>query len=51
MSGERDLVLLAVLSLFCASVAWSEDYDVFALVFAALSAVAAFSAAVPRPRS
>jgi hypothetical protein len=47
----HELALLAVLSLFCASIAWREDHDVFALVFAVLSAVAAFSAAVPRPRS
>jgi len=47
----HDLVLLVVLSLFCASVAWSEDHDAFALVFAALGAVAAFNAIVPRPRS
>jgi hypothetical protein len=46
----HDLVLLAALSLFCANVAWSEDHDVFALVFVTLSAVAAFSAAVPKPR-
>ena len=46
----RELVLLAALALFCASVAWSEDHAIFAVVFAALSAVAAFNAAAPRPR-
>jgi hypothetical protein len=46
----RDLVLLAALALFCASVAWSEDHAIFAVVFAALSAVDAFNAAAPRPR-
>jgi hypothetical protein len=46
----HDLVLPATLSLFCATVAWSEDHAVFALVFAALSAVAVLGAATPRPR-
>jgi hypothetical protein len=44
------LLLLAALSLFCASVAWTLDRAVFALVFAALSAVATFHAAAPRAR-
>jgi hypothetical protein len=44
------LLLLAALSLFCASVAWSADRAVFASVFVALSAIAAFNAVAPRPR-
>jgi hypothetical protein len=44
------LVLLAVLSLFCSAVAWAVEHAVFSSVFAALSAVAVFSAAAPRPR-
>ena len=44
----RDLVLLAALSLFCATVAWSADYAVFASVFVALTAVAVLRAASPR---
>jgi hypothetical protein len=46
----HDLVLLAALSLFCATVAWSEDHAVFASVFLTLTAVAAFNAVAPRPR-
>ena len=46
-----DLLLLAALSLFCASLAWTHDRDVFALVFAAFSAIASFHAAAGRPRS
>jgi hypothetical protein len=44
------LVLLAALSLFCATVAWSADDPVFASVFLTLTAVAAFNAVAPRPR-
>jgi hypothetical protein len=39
------LLLLAALSLFGASVAWTLDRAIFALVFAVLSAVATFHAA------
>jgi hypothetical protein len=46
----RGLVFLSVLSLFCSAVAWAVEHAVFSSVFAALSAVAAFSAAAPRPR-
>jgi hypothetical protein len=46
----RGLIFLAALSLFCASVAWAEDYAVFSSVFAALSAVAVLGAAAPRHR-
>jgi hypothetical protein len=46
----RDLVLLAALSLFCATVAWSADYAVFASVFVALTAVAVLRAASPPHR-
>jgi hypothetical protein len=46
----RDLGLLAVLSLFCSAVAWAVEHAVFSSVFAALSAVAVFSAAAPRSR-
>jgi len=46
----RGLVLLAALSLFCATVAWSADYAVFTSVFAALGTVAVLGAAGPRPR-
>jgi hypothetical protein len=45
------LILLAALSLICASVAWSADRAVFAFVFFALGTVAALHAAPPRPRS
>jgi hypothetical protein len=51
MDGRtRNLALLAALSLFCATVAWAEDYAVFGLVFAALSVVAVLGAAAPRHR-
>jgi len=46
----RGLVFLAVLSLFCATVAWGVDHAVFGSVFAALSAVAVLGAAAPRHR-
>jgi hypothetical protein len=46
----RGLVLLASLSLFCATLAWSADHSVFSSVFLALGAVAVLGAAVPRPR-
>jgi hypothetical protein len=46
----HNLVLLAALSLFCASVAWSVDHDVFAVIFTTLSAVATFHAAAPIQR-
>jgi hypothetical protein len=46
----RDLVLLAALSLFCAAVAWSAHYAVFASVFVALTAVAVLRAASPPHR-
>jgi hypothetical protein len=46
----RGLVLLAALSLFCATVAWAEDNAVFTSVFAALGTVAALGAAGPRHR-
>jgi hypothetical protein len=42
------LLLLAALSLFGASVAWSADRAVFASVFVALTAVAVFHAASPK---
>ena len=46
MDGKtRNLVLLAGLSLFCASVAWISDYFVLGSVFFALGAVAALGAA------
>jgi hypothetical protein len=41
----RGLILLAVLSLFCATVAWAVDHAVFGAVFAALGAAATLSAA------
>jgi hypothetical protein len=51
MDGKtRHLVLLAALSLFCATAAWSADYAVFASVFLVLSAVAVLRAAGPTPR-
>ena len=40
----RDLGLLAILSVFCAAVAWAVDEVVFSWVFAALGAVAAIGA-------
>jgi hypothetical protein len=43
----RGLVLLAALSLLCASVAWAVDHAVFGLIFSALSGVAVLGAAVP----
>jgi hypothetical protein len=45
----RDLVLLAVLSLFCSATAWAVDDVVFSGVFAALGTAAA-TGATPRPR-
>src|SRR5262245_31396900 len=48
--ATRGLIMLAVLSLFCASVAWAADHAVFSSVFFALSAVAVIGAAGPRPR-
>jgi hypothetical protein len=45
-----NLLLLAALSLFCASVAWTTDHAVFASVFVALTAVAVFHAAAPPHR-
>jgi hypothetical protein len=36
----RDVVLLAALSLFCASFAWAGDRDVFGSAFFALGVVA-----------
>jgi hypothetical protein len=41
----RNLVLLGVLSLFCAGFLWSSDYLVLGSVFFALGAVAAFGIA------
>jgi hypothetical protein len=46
----RGLVLLAALSLSCARLAWAVDHVVFTSVFGALSAIAVFGAAAPRPR-
>ena len=46
----RNLFLLGALSLLCASLAWIEDHDVFALVFAAFGTIAA-SHAVAWPRN
>ena len=46
----RDLVYLAILSLFCASVAWAINHAIFGSLFTALSAGAILSAAFPRPR-
>jgi hypothetical protein len=46
----RGLVLLAALSLFCATVAWAEDHAVFTSVFAALGTVAVLGAAGSRHR-
>src|SRR5262245_13616889 len=46
----RGLVLLAALSLFCASTAWVADHAVFTSVFAALSVVAVLGAAGSRHR-
>src|SRR5262245_63685466 len=46
----RGLVLLAALSLVCATLAWSADHAVFTSVFAALGTVAVLGAAAPRPR-
>jgi hypothetical protein len=46
----RGLVLLAALSLFCATVVWAEDHAVFTSVFAALGTVAVLGAAGPRHR-
>jgi hypothetical protein len=40
----RDLVLLAVLSLFCAIVAWAVDHAVFSAFFGALAVGAAIGA-------
>jgi len=48
--ATRGLIMLAVLSLFCASVAWAADHAVFGSAFFALSAVAVIGAAGPRPR-
>jgi hypothetical protein len=45
----HDLVLLAALSLFCATVAWSEDHAVFASVFLTLTAVVALNAVAQGP--
>jgi hypothetical protein len=44
------LVLLAALSLFCATTAWAAEHAVFTSVFAALGTVAVLGAAAPRPR-
>jgi len=41
----RGLVLLATLSLLCASAAWAVGHAVFGLIFSALSAVAVLGAA------
>jgi hypothetical protein len=41
----RDLVLLAVLSLFCSATAWALDDVIFSGIFAALGAAATLSAA------
>jgi hypothetical protein len=44
------LVLLAALSLVCATLAWSADHAVFTSVFAALGTVAVLGAAGPKRR-
>jgi hypothetical protein len=46
----RGLVLLAALSLFCATTAWAVEDAVFTSVFAALGTVAVLGAAGPRHR-
>jgi hypothetical protein len=46
----RGLVLLAALSLFCATTAWAVEDAVFTSVFAALGTVAVLGAARPRHR-
>jgi hypothetical protein len=46
MDGKaNDLVVLAALSLFCASLAWSWGHRVFGLIFFTLCAVAVVGAA------
>ena len=42
----RGLIFLAVLSLFCAIVAWTVDHTIFSSIFLALSAVATLGAAL-----
>ena len=41
----RDLVALAVLSLFCASLVWADDRDVLGSAFFSLGVTAVFGAA------
>jgi hypothetical protein len=40
----RDLVLTGLLAGVCADLAWNTDHELFALVFAAATAVAGFHA-------